>query len=271
MHLFLLIITLFSSQSLYETLDYFGIKHTSMQQIVDETQEKWLRDPKKERWEMEQQSDPNPEKTYCLFTKLNMTEKATPGQNCYDYALILGATLNVMRERFYSLKMYWDQGVRFNQLVVLVGDRPRDSEIENLQELTTSVFPFKEGWHFSGNLPKNETELAKLAFEQLDLPCQWNAITTFDDTPLKEGQKRPTTKDTFEHWLLSDPKGGSCLILSSQPFILRQDLTAKKMLGPKFSVDTVGKGISFEEYQKHPKALPIMLDELARILYQIKS
>lgn len=254
-------------KNLFELLDYFGIKHDSWEQVVTETQEKWLRQEGKELWEVEKKQDCNPEKTYCLFSKINMTQEILPQKNCYDYAIILGATLGIMRERFYALKVLWDQGLHFNKLIVLVGDRRRDPQLEDLKALTTSKFPFREGWQFSGAIPKNETELAMLAFEQLDLPSYWNNITTFDDTPLKEGQKRPTTADTFNHWQLCHPKAGSCLIFSSQPFIQRQNLTAQIILGQDFAIETVGKGISWEEYKSHPQALAIMLDELARLIY----
>jgi hypothetical protein len=235
------------SETLVKTLDYFCIPHTSWEEIVSETQKKWLRQSGEELWNVTPRQDPSPEKSYELFTTLGLTETLHATKKNYDYVVILGVTLPEMRKRIGFLKK---ENICFNQLVFLVGDRPLDPEKE-------------------AGYGANETEMAKKVFQEM-APAEWNNVV-FVDTPRKPVEKRPTTADTFEYWLQMKPKPGSVLVISGQPFIQRQDLIAKEYMPSSFSVETIGNGFSLEEYRRYPRGLPTVLDELARLIYQTRK
>jgi hypothetical protein len=237
------------SPALVELLDTFGISHGSWEEIVGETQKKWLRKSGEERWNITPLKDPCPEKTYALFSRLKMTQTVESSQTNYDTAVVLGATKQKMRKELAFLKEEWKRGVRFKEIVFLVGDRPLDPELE-------------------GTVGKNETGLARLLYQEMALPDWKELPATFVDTPKKPGQTRPTTVDTFYAWLAMDPKPGKVVILSGQPFIGRQGVIAERVLPKSFQVETVGEGFTFEEYREPTQGLAIVLDELARWIYE---
>lgn len=257
------------SSTLLHVLSAFQISSTSWEEIVSETQEKWLR--KKERWEIGAIQDCYPERSYQLFSSLNMTQTLYNESCQYHYGVVLGATLQVVRQRFWFLKQAWDQGVRFDTLVLLTGDRSLDPNLENQQNLIdpdASPYPFKEGWQFSGNSPKNETEMMLLVLEQLDLPSEWAALPlSVVDTPRPIGATRPQTSHTLDCWMDSHPQPGSLLLVSSQPFAGRQEAITRQHLPSSFTIDCCAEGFSLKRFKEESRALAILQDELARWIY----
>lgn len=263
------------SQALIAVLNAFDICHDGKwDAIIRETQAHWLNAPNREKWETALRLDSNPQHTYALFSNLLMTQSIW-SQNCeYEYGIVLGSTVQIMRQSFWFLKQAWEQGVRFKQLVVLVGDRPLEADIENeamLTDSSRSSYPFRTDWKPPATLPKNETEAAKLIFDQLALPEEWRSMPLlFVDTPRPPNARRPRTSDTFVYWLqMAHSPPGSCLIVSRQPFVGRQDAVAHNYLPNAFSIETIGEGFSLDDYMKEPKALAILLDELARWIYEV--
>ncbi|NGX54380.1 MAG: hypothetical protein K1000chlam4_01106, partial [Chlamydiae bacterium] len=195
------------SSDLLKVLTTFDVCHDgSWDSIIETTQKRWIRREDVELWEIPPKDDPDPRKTYDLFTQLEMTQAIHAKRCDYDYAIVLGASAEPVRQRYQFLKEEWERGVRFNKLIVLTGDRPCVPGLDDIE----------------GPLPQNETEMMKRLFKQMDLPAEWDAIVLFVDAPKRPGMRRPDTIDTYRKWLAMDPKPGSCLIISSQPFIFRQ-------------------------------------------------
>lgn len=262
------------SNALIDVLNAFDICHDgSWETIIQQTQARWLKGPNQERWEFAVRPDENPRKTYALFSNLLMTQSIW-SQHCeYEYGIVLGSSVQVMRQCFWFLKQAWDEGVRFKQLVVLAGDRPLAADLENEAILTDpsySPFPFRADWKPPATIPKNEIEAAKLIFDQLALPKEWRSMPLlFVDTPRPPNARRPNTSQTFVYWLqTAHPSPGSCLIISRQPFVGRQDAVAHNYLPSCFSTETIGQGFSLDDYLKEPRGLAILLDELARWIYE---
>lgn len=242
------------SEQLCVILNTYGIQHDGhWETIVKETQKHWLRTQGKERWEVEPRFD---EDGYELFSDILMVEQLCPGEKHYEYAVVLGATLPRVKKRLAFLVDAWSEGVRFNHVVFLTGDRRLNEE--EIDEL---------GRNFTGLLPKNETEMMVFVYRGMDLKEDLRKVDlVIVDAPQKEG-KRPNTKDTFVKWLEMHPRKGSALIISDQPFLGRADTIAREFMR-KFPIETVGEGFSHEDYLKEPKATPILLDELARWIYE---
>ena len=76
---------------------------------------------------------------------------------------------------------------------------------------------------------------------------------------------RANTEDTLRHWLTTDPIPGTCLAVSSQPFVGYQHSVARTVLPVNFEIETVGD-ISAED-----EPLAVYLDTVARWLYQEKK
>lgn len=210
-----------------------------------------------------------------LFMRMNLFAEVSPQRKEYDYAILLGGCLRWMRQRLASLIKAWDSGVRFKQIVVFTGDRARDLEYENVQELSdqnNGIVPIKTDWKLPNVLPCNETGLVQLLFEQTCLPVGFAAlsVTIIDASKriLPDGSLvRPNTRTTIETWLEKSPNPvpGSCLVASSQPFVTYQDVVMRFCVPSGFTVETIGSAIHHDD-----KTIATLLDVVSLTLtYQL--
>jgi len=199
----------------------------------------------KERWEMERLYEDKRDQAMPLLTELQCVDEIRSGKEHYDYALVLGATGPVMQSRLDFLYEEWLRGIRFDQIVLLTGDRNLDSKIETIPEGL-----------------KNETELLLYHFDRHPLK---NLIpTVVIDSPkqiLEDGTiRRPTTISTVIEWLKTDPKPGCCLAVSTQPFVGYQEAVIRSVVPKSFEVEAIGPAIG----KNYP--LSIYLDNFAKWL-----
>lgn len=220
--------------------------------LIQETQKHWLRRPGQERWEMNEL--PAEKRAYVLqwATEQGLFAPWTPSQTSYDKALILGATTSRMQGRLQHLKTLWEQGIRFQEIVWLLGDRPLDPRVDTLTERA-----------------RTESEVAQILWQEAELPQEMRELpVVFVAVPMKrEGDtlKRPTTEDTIQAWIRLEPTPCSALFVSDQPFCGYQFAVVKSCLPASFSFDVVGEGV---DPNSHPASAAITLDSIARWLYQ---
>jgi len=238
------------STSLAELASALG--KTDNDNLVAYTQNHWLRKPGQERWEM-QELTAN-ERTYVLnwAVQQGLFTDWLPFCDTYDKALILGASTSRMELRLNYLKNLWNQGVRFQEIVWLTGDRPLDQRIDGLTERC-----------------ENESQAARIIWEKSDLPDAMRQLPVlFISVPMKgDGpiRQRPNTADTIIAWLQTDPAPCKALFASDQPFCGYQFAIVKGLLPSSFLFDLVGAGV---DPFSHPAAAAITLDSIARWIYQ---
>jgi len=217
--------------------------------LIAATQKQWLRKKGQERWEMDELS---PEKRQFVldWTKEQGLFAAWhPSVDHYDKAIILGASTPCMEQRLSYLKELWEQGIRFEEIVWLVGDRPLDPRVDTL---------FSDCPH--------ETAAAHLLWEKASLPSEVRKLPVqFIASPM-QGNKRPTTDDTILDWLKTSPAPCTTLFVSSQPFCGYQFAAIKMLLPDTISFDVAGPSLDLEDYPAAPAAA-ILLDSIARWLY----
>ena len=136
--------------------------------IVTKTQQEqpqgWLRARGKERWEVQEVLSERREHILSLFDQLNMVREIGAQKKQYTYAVVFGATIARVRARLAFLAKQWQQGIRFDYLVMLGGQRPLDPQLESkghLLDAENGLIAFKKGWQLEGALPKTETEMCK--------------------------------------------------------------------------------------------------------------
>ena len=243
------------NENFLKLLTKFNIEHDgTLEDIVKKTQAQWLRKPGTERWEMDNiVVDDEAEE---IFKKLGFINMVIPKESQYDYCLVLGASAPRIKNRLDFLIKIWDEGVRFNRIFVLTGQRKLDSIGDSLPHL-----------EFYETEISTETDYIKFLVKKADFPQDLRDIICFIDTPTPRGKSRPSTDDTVKFWLEDhEPIPGSCLCISSQPFINYQDSVLKTFLLPlNFKVETVG----FFDRSIFNKS--IVLDSIARFLYQEKN
>lgn len=220
--------------------------------LIAETQKRWLRKPGQERWEIMELSPS--QRSYVLdwAARQGLFEPWKPLHQSYDKALILGATTSRMQMRLDFLKKFWEEGVRFQEIVWLTGDRPLDHRADGLTDRC-----------------KNESEAARILWDETDLPTEMRSLSvSFIAVPMKqEGSslKRPNTEDTIAAWLQTAPNPCSALFVSDQPFCGYQFAVVKAILPEQYAFDLVGQGA---DPMSHPLAAAITLDSIARWIYQ---
>ncbi len=193
-----------------------------------------------------------------VFTRL-------PSQKTYHYILINGATVPVMRARIHDFISCVRNGqIVLNEkteVIFLVGDRDLFAGEERLDPTL-----------------QTEADSAKWLWEHTNLPQSLKGLNpVFVVAPKKWDKKlekwvRPNTADTLKGWIEKEnPDAGSCLSISSQPFVFYQEATLRKGLSRlgKSDLTVEGVGKSFEV--KTEGDIAVLLDNLARTLYTLTS
>jgi len=216
-------------KSAKEFLELFDIpSDLPINQLVSLLKEQWWQ-VNKERWEMQQQFEVEEKKdqAFPLLKDLGCIETIKAQKMHYNYALVLGAVGKTMQRRLDFLYEEWKRGVRFDQIVLLTGQRDLNPELES----------YEKGL-------KSETDLFVYLFNHH--PLKNTAPVIVIDSPkeklLNGNLRRPNTASTIRDWVATQPKPGSCLTVSTQPFIGYQEAIVKFLLSNQFEIEAVGPG-----------------------------
>lgn len=236
-----------------------GFKATNFAECVQITQKEWLRKPGQERWQIENTQEDKRALVMPYMSALGCVEERFPLRQEYDYAFILGATLASMRYRLAYLQSCWDRGVRFKQIVYLVGERSLDKE----KELAVLE---KEGVS-QDKLPATEVDMAHHLIKTMQSTGGMEhvpvvVVATSGTIAPNGSYKRPTTADTVNSWVATNPQSGSILAISNQPYCVYQQVVLRSLLPEEFFVETVGAQAA------NSVTTAVYLDTVARVLYQ---
>ena len=264
------------TQALQSLLTLTGISdfQPNLESIVDVTQKNWLRHPDQERWHMQEKFADKRDEFLGLFDELHILQEIKPTQKKYTYVLFMGAALYRTRTRLAYLIHLYNQGIRFDEVVILTGSRPLDPVIEPEYDLLNPDIPgitLRADWQAPTQLPTTESDMIRFVFDQTDVPFDRDIITVID-TPMQtkaDGTRaRPTTGDTIRTWLAQNPAVGSCLAVSNQPYVCYQDTVLRTYLLSEFNLEAAGEAIT--ESERKDLKIAVTLDAIARWLYQMK-
>lgn len=192
----------------------------------------------------------------------------------YSHALLMGGTLEWVRDRIENLVTQWDAGVRFKTLVMLGADRPLD--LDRSESKKTLLTPpstglrFKPDWklHSSADY-KDEFDMMRLVYEQSVLPEAWGSVVPVVwIKSLAENGRFPNTEKTVVDYLQAarGESFGYVLSASSQPFVHYQNLVTAAVFAeagvPAVGFISTGSGRSLEHsgvYREY-----IYLDQMIR-------
>ncbi len=228
------------SPPLQDILDLFGIQ-------AEQIQERWMQKGK-ERWEFDKRYEYMHDVAWPFFEKAGLISEAAPHADRYDYALIHGALLQTVEKRIAYLADQWKKGVRFDQLVFLTGERP-------LLDSETAICSVEM-----------ESEMVEWAYSQSELPKEIPVI--FINTAGRKKDSvwiRPQTVNTIAAWLQTNPRPGSCLAVSNQPYVDYQHAVLQSLLPSGFAAETVGPAVQGEP------SVALILDTISKqLLYDAK-
>jgi hypothetical protein len=241
---------------LKELLDITGVRcERSLPEIVKATQKAWLRPHGKERWQVEETYDePTRERIVQICQKMGLLDAIRPKQTHYRYCCILGAALPTVVKRIEFAAQLHDEGIAFDEIVFLTGDRDLDEAIDKVSILD--------------ELPKNETQGMIALYAVMDLPERFKRLPLHVvDVPkiaTEKGLVRPNTQSTMVYWTKKVIDRGSVLFISNQPYICYQNAVACMVMPETLSFETVGFAINKSYYLR----ASLLLDTVARWLYQ---
>lgn len=227
-----------------------GLGISPEKDLVAETQKHWLRRSGQERWEMTELSSEKRAFVLQWAEEQKFLSSWHPLYPTYDYAVILGSATSRMEKRLAYLQKVWEEGTRFKEIFWLTGDRPLDKRIDGLTDRCA-----------------NETEAAHILWEETDLPKEMRDLPVHFIALPMNGQRRPNTEDTIIAWVEKVTQPCTALFFSDQPFCGYQFAVIKTWLPDACDFDVVGPGAE-EEAKRHPIAAAIILDSIARWIYQ---
>jgi len=200
-----------------------------------------------ERWELKEVEVACPrDKIREHLRRCGFVDKTTPMEKQYDYAAWPGALMVRAVGRLQDLEDVWGQDVEWGKTIVFGGKRPLQANKEGFGQYVSllNILP-TEGLSLLWNEISPQTELDMMRFVWEGSIFFHNAV--FVDAPMKPPLKeggppvRPTTEDTVNEWLKSNPKPGSVLLSSGAPYGMAMDEAFWMLLEPHgFTVETFG-------------------------------
>ena len=230
--------------------------------------QRWRRTPNQERWELPDIPIDQARHVQVIsqLRDLGLIDEAIPSRKEFDYVLLLGATVPRMQRRLEQLVKLWQKGVRYQQLVFLVGQRELNPDIDQVEALVTQTVGYMVK---PDSYPRTETEGAVMLFQSTGMMPDMKARPArFVDSPRKWNQtywQRPNTRDTLKSWMAEKPVPGSVLVISDQPHGLYQLEVTRQELTDEFSIE-----LTAQAADKNTR-LAVYLDALALWLHNLKE
>ena len=192
----------------------------------------------------------------------------------YDLVVILGSTFGNMQHRLQNVLNHFNDGLRFERIVVLGSTRKMDARMESEKILREFSEAGLMGARPQGNhpLPTTEAQAAQYIVDYSQWPLGFPAITVLD-TPCPTGKKRADTADTI--YTLKKQvdflkPGSKILFVSSQPFALKQSEDIRSALKGEYNFDMMADVVLIKAHPlDQPFAYKNMNDNIARLLYQV--
>ncbi len=200
----------------------------------------------REIWEIPNKEIKDKATVFSLLEKVGVLSEVHPKHAHYDYAVVLGATCVRMQKRLAHLDRLYKSGVRFDRIILLSSERPLNPEIESKEQILKAAENVPAlSYDGKGPLPTTEGEAFAFYLKHLSLdselkkiPCTQASASMEEKAP---NHLRPNTADSVWKWLKANPKPGSALVISNQPYVGYQGQVLQNLLPESFLVDTVGE------------------------------
>ncbi len=247
----------------------------------------WRRPAGKERFELDEvereyvahlESDGTDVSTLrALFQEAGLVDAVLPQMDHYHAVVIHGARLSAVRSRLNHVQELWDDGIRFDHLVLIGGERT----LTDMERGDTLLAPSSEGfetntewsedeWVKEHGTPETESDMIEIVYAQAALSNEVRSLPVqLVRAKRKPDGSRPTTIDTLRTWfsessdeiLQAASDGKSILFISSQPHVTYQDTVTHLAFPDEVSFETVGRAAEETTF------VTVFLDALTRILY----
>lgn len=216
-----------------------------------------------------------------ILSKMGLLQERTPTLLHYDYAICHGAFLDSVQSRLANLIKQWKNGIRFDSLIFLTGERylrkgpGEKDDFFLLCDATKAPYPFKKRWRPNPDSPyETEYDMVKLVWEQAEIPKDMAEALEgkiIFINALKGEFPRPSTHTTVRKWLNDyNPTSGTILASSSPIVWPYQHFSTSVILGPQFKLETIAQESEYLTSNRYnPGMVSVIFDSLAKCLYLI--
>jgi hypothetical protein len=243
------------TEQLKRVFTHMGVPVATLSEANEFAQKHFIR--KGERWDKQEETEINQkvrlqEKLLRDDLKgLGMIDDIVPTQKAYSYALLMGGLKERFMQRLDLITELQKQGYTFNTIVLLGGERQlRDEEKEGLPE----------------NVNTEAQMMLYLYEHHYEKPIGQQLLVVNAPMIQKEDGTftRPTTDSTLVHFSEIAPHTGSCLMISNNPYVVRQTKVTQRILDQsRFPTQGAGKAV-----QQDSDDIVMLMDEFARTLYE---
>ena len=221
---------------------------------------------------------------------MGLFAKRPPALRRYTYGVCHGAFLDGVRQNLTQLIVAWNQGVHFEKLIFLTGERTLRNEPgkeDDLEKLCSNKrYPLcKNGWTKPADAPyETEYDMVRLVWDQTELPKDMADALTTDPAESEEkvifvnaprgNNPRPGTKDTVQTLLKRQYLRPGTMLACSYPLLWSyQHLAVEPMLRKRgITLDTSAPEATPPILARYEKGLvSIIFDTVAKCLYEIKA
>lgn len=233
---------------LSQVLTELGIPHEKNAKSIKDAFQVFRRKPGVERWQVKDVdvSKEKRDKILGLLTEAGFVNEMKPSSKKFDYVFVMGASTQQLKRRLDMLESLVNNGLDFNELVVLACQRPLDKNLDNIP-LVQKVFAKKKNISLDkAPVPNTETEAGVMLVAASNLPVENKKVTVIDSRRVLHDIEwyRPNSQITISDWLKTAPKPGKVLVISNQPHANYQLSVAQSILPPKFDAEVAAMVMS---------------------------
>lgn len=279
------------SKTLVDLLGKCGVKHTgTLESIKAATQKKqseggWIR-ATAEREDAPEIYTKMREELLPLYTAFGMVQAHEPAKKHYDHVVVLSNMLTPFRQRLAFVHEHFKKGVTMGKVHLVGSERvlsPVHESAAALCDAANKDLPCRKDWTiptdtetthvvgkgFTPRLPKTDTPMLELVYDQADLSSEFRAITCVglnvpNQVKADGAIARATTETQVVEWVKKNPTSGNTLWISNNPYNAYQHSVVATYAPSVLSIETAGPAADIQK----PNLNADVLDTVARIIYQ---
>ena len=252
-----------------EILDICQISAGNIGEIVEVTQDCW-RQKDRTASRVDEKDAHLREILLPHFRGLGLIGEMPLAKDKAQWAIVLGGTYAAIHKRIALAVRAWQNGGHWVNTAVLTNERVLYTDKQETPDVLTS--PVKGGLAFAPDckppptLPGKEADLFAYIATQVGHHFPWNRTVEREFhvvTPGAEGGTKKTLETLAER---CDPRGSTCFVFSSQPYVQRQTLETQLVLGSRFAQYF---GTGYDDRDPLQINVTQTLDEIAKIAFTV--
>lgn len=189
-----------------------------------------------------------------------------------QWGIVLGGTYAAIHKRLSLAVRAWNNGVHWVNTAVLTNERVLFTDKQETADVLTNpvkgALPFAKDWKAPPVLPETESQLFAYIATQVGHHFPWNRSPEREHDVETAGTDGGTRKTLETLASRCDPRGTTCFVFSSQPYVQRQTLETQLVLGTRF---TEYHGTGYDDRDPQSINVSQTLDDIAKLIFAINE